>query len=32
MALMAEPGELFKAEQLEEVELDVGALFGDEER
>lgn len=31
MALMAEPGELVRAEPFGEVELDVGALFGDEE-
>jgi Uma2 family endonuclease len=31
MALMAEPGELVRAEPFGDVELDVGALFGDEE-
>ena len=30
MALVAEPGELVRAEPFGEVELDVGALFGDE--
>jgi len=31
MALMAEPGEPVRAEPFGDVELDVGALFGDEE-
>ena len=31
MALMAEPGELVRAEPFGDVELDVGALFGDEQ-
>ena len=31
IALMAEPGELVRAEPFGEVELDVGALFGEEE-